>query len=414
MKIAVRVARLLIVVAVICITVHNIYLPELSRWLEQASFGMPQSVARFDIQSDIESSTKIKSQESEGTFSACILWKDDNHFLREWLAYHYQVLPLRRLIIAVDPSARTSPTEILDRYRNRKLMNITVWSDHDYWPAVTRGVKFEHRKPYDELSARGKVDRHRYRQITFYQKCTTQLKQENRTWTLMIDNDEFLYPNTHVRPELVIPSDSKNNKTTTMWERLEHAHHANISPMYSSPCIGLPRLLFGGRDSNSSIVQAPAPLGFNGSDFMTLSWRFNVGWNANSGQGKAIVDLSRVNASHLVEGEINVHRVIRSLCSKSTMSIKHRNSIFTVHHYTGSWEQWSFRVDARKDLKMTKTKEKFDETIDRSRSQDDSSQEWLQDFVTSIGEELAKVLLEGSNDTSSLQAVEKDIIMVGS
>ena len=84
------------------------------------------------------------------------------------------------------------------------------------------------------------------------------------------------------------------------------------------------------------------------------------------------------------------------------MYSKHRNSIFTVHHYTGSWEQWSFRVDARKDLKWTKTKEKFDATVDQSRRKDNSSQEWLQDFVTSLGEELAKVLLNGFNHTVSL------------
>ena len=403
----ISVARLLITVAVICNTVHTIYislillpsLKEVSRSVEHDSFGMPQSDARFDIQS----STNIKSQESEGTFSACLLWKDDNHFLREWLAYHYQVLPLRRLIIAVDPTARTSPTEILDRYRDRKLMNITEWSDHDYWPAVTRGVKFERRTPYDKLSAREKVDRHRYRQKTFNRKCMTQLKQENRTWTLMIDNDEFLYPNTHVRPKLVIPSDFQKNKTTTMWERLEHAHHAKLSPMYSSPCIALPRLQFGGRESNSTLVKAPAPPGFNGSDFMTLRWRFNVGRRAFSGHGKNIIDLSRVSTSrHLNKKQVEVHRVIKSLCSKANMGIKHRNSIFTVHHYTGSWEQWSFRVDARKDLKWTKTKEKFDATVDQSRMKDNSSQEWLQDFVTSLGEELAKVLLNGFNHTVSL------------
>ena len=209
----------------------------------------------------------------------------------------------------------------------------------------------------------------------------------------MIDNDEFLFPNAHVDEKLRIPG----SKNKTMFQILENAKNANLSPMYSSPCIGLPRLFFGARHSNSSQVQAPAPLGFNGSDFMTLRWRFSFGRDAFSGHGKAIMDLSRVNTSHLIDGEMNVHRVVRSLCPKSNMGIKIRNSIFVVHHYTGSWEQWSFRVDARKDMKMTKTREQFDSIVDRSRNEDDSSQGWLQDFVESLGEEVAKVLLERSN-----------------
>jgi len=36
-------------------------------------------------------------------FSGCLLIKDMNHLLPEWLAYHYTVLPMHRLILAVDP-----------------------------------------------------------------------------------------------------------------------------------------------------------------------------------------------------------------------------------------------------------------------------------------------------------------------
>jgi hypothetical protein len=59
------------------------------------------------------------------SFSACLLVKDDNKILPEWLAYHYEVLPLRRLIIAIDPLSTTSPEPILQAYR-KIGMNITV------------------------------------------------------------------------------------------------------------------------------------------------------------------------------------------------------------------------------------------------------------------------------------------------
>lgn len=35
-------------------------------------------------------------------FSACLIFKDDNDRLVEWIAYHYQVLPLRFLVVGVD------------------------------------------------------------------------------------------------------------------------------------------------------------------------------------------------------------------------------------------------------------------------------------------------------------------------
>jgi hypothetical protein len=42
-------------------------------------------------------------------FAACIVTMDDNHFWKEFLAYHYTFLNLYRLIVAVDPRSKTSP-----------------------------------------------------------------------------------------------------------------------------------------------------------------------------------------------------------------------------------------------------------------------------------------------------------------
>ena len=65
-------------------------------------------------------------------WSACLLIKDNNIILPEWLAYHYTVLPLRRLIVAVDPTSKTDPRYIFDQYKSIG-MNVTVWTDDDYW-----------------------------------------------------------------------------------------------------------------------------------------------------------------------------------------------------------------------------------------------------------------------------------------
>ncbi|GFH48609.1 hypothetical protein CTEN210_05085 [Chaetoceros tenuissimus] len=54
---------------------------------------------------------------------------DDNHRLIEWLAYHHFALPLRRLIVMVDPRSKTSPLPILQRWE--KYMTIDLWHDND-------------------------------------------------------------------------------------------------------------------------------------------------------------------------------------------------------------------------------------------------------------------------------------------
>jgi hypothetical protein len=63
--------------------------------------------------------------------SACLLVNDENPRLPEWLAYHYHVLPLRSIIVAVDPASRYRPNEILKRWVPMG-MKVDVWEDVDY------------------------------------------------------------------------------------------------------------------------------------------------------------------------------------------------------------------------------------------------------------------------------------------
>jgi len=60
------------------------------------------------------------------SFSTCLLMMDDNHFLVEWLAYHYTVLPLRRLIVTMDRKSTTDARPIFQRWQG--LMNMTIAS----------------------------------------------------------------------------------------------------------------------------------------------------------------------------------------------------------------------------------------------------------------------------------------------
>jgi hypothetical protein len=67
-----------------------------------------------------------------------LLIKDDNDILSEWIAYHYHVFSMRRLIVAMDPDSKTSPLEVLEPWSitsGNFDLNFTLWNDEDYTPA---------------------------------------------------------------------------------------------------------------------------------------------------------------------------------------------------------------------------------------------------------------------------------------
>jgi len=128
----------------------------------------------------------VANDEVDKSFAACLLIKDDNHWLIEWLAYHYHVLPLRRIVVVRDPNSRTSPDGIFRRWRGR--MNVTFCIDDDFLPPWVSNK-------YQE----GSIDAarlHRYRQQFFYSHCLKALKtQSQSSWILLSDTDEFIKPN---------------------------------------------------------------------------------------------------------------------------------------------------------------------------------------------------------------------------
>ena len=336
-----------------------------------------------------------------GSFSACLIIMDDNHFLIEWLAYHWHVLPLRRLIVAVDPRSRYSPTPVLDRYRDRGLMEITEWTDTDFMmhPNFTKDVAFQYVQ----------------RQLEFYSKCTGQLRQEGRSWTLFTDSDEFVTPNHYAAPNLRVSNMTKTtNATTSLLLQLEQVQQANVSRIMSSPCVVLPRLRFGTKESTAVEVQHSVPVPFSGMDFMSLRWRWRAKSafgkttnNRHNGMPKCMVNVQYVQDSMIqydgsgknpVDQLVNAHRPVMALCLEADMRIMVRQATFVVHHYPGTLEQWTFRDDGRA---WTRNPEAYQGLAKRARKLDDSIRPWLQDLVNVHGDELVHQLLEGVGNVSS-------------
>lgn len=100
--------------------------------------------------------------DGNATFSACLLVMDDNHRLVEWMAYHYHVLPLRYLVVAVDPRSQTSPTKVLNRWRRMGVF-IEEWDDFKFMKKDIAKNKIG-----DDEELQVKRDRHRMRQKKLY------------------------------------------------------------------------------------------------------------------------------------------------------------------------------------------------------------------------------------------------------
>jgi hypothetical protein len=321
----------------------------------------------------------------KNSFGACLIIMDDNHFLAEWLAYHHHVLPLRRLIVGIDPRSRTSPKEILDRYRNRGLMKITEWHEEDFMPphllhmhaSVKEGDTFGLKDLYIE------------RQFQFYTKCMAILKHENVTWTAITDTDEYVLRNPHAEDHYRLKDNEHENKT--IYDLIQS--NRRIHPMIKSGCISMHRLQFGFKESDVPKVQNMVPEGYNGSDFLTLRWRYHAGLTNKEFNkvAKCLVDLSRARSNDFIPTEVNAHRPIKRICSEKNLRIETRQAPFVAYHYTGSWEQW----DYRNDFRPKRQREKFDKLF-FDESQDDGIRPWLESFVDRHGKELASYLLEGA------------------
>eukprot|EP00956_Cyclotella_meneghiniana_P034816 scaffold108432_cov72-Cyclotella_meneghiniana.AAC.2 len=270
------------------------------------------------------------------SFSACLLIKDGNILLPEWLAYHYTVLPLRRLIVGVDPLSHTDPKQIFDSYGSIG-MDISIWKNDSFW---VDGYAAYEKKDYpitNETDHEELNFRHLYRQLVFYKSCMQQLHDENQTWTVLIDTDEYLAFN-HYDEQEGPPTwcSRKGEKAScaedyaksiqdgthprTLLDRsptatiAEHIGKHGVDKNYDGvdkPCVIFGRYLFVSKDSSSrEEIQRGLDSDFNATLFHTYRYRYRAPLSTHD-LGKSIVDVSRYDGRDLN----NTHRPLGELCT---------------------------------------------------------------------------------------------------
>jgi hypothetical protein len=327
------------------------------------------------------------------TFSACIMFKDDTHLLTEWIAYHYHVLPLRRLIIGVDGGPESFPLELVNRYAGR--IQITLWSKDMFAPDWVVDID-DRRRGFDD------AQKHIRRQMILLRQCALRLKDENRTWTAFLDPDEYLGFNHRMyipTPSPINVSEKKRQNDLTfpsvreegvMYKFLQTKILRKITG--NKPCVTIPRLLFGSYVSPETSASVSPDIAT--PPLRTMRYRSHTNrtnFKANR-LAKTVLQLQYLSI-HQLSRLRNMHSPIPGVCQNPQL-IQGDNSFLIINHYLGSQTSFSHRKDARNQFGRLKLYERFQNVQDGT---DDTITAWYEGFESLNGRDVALKLLEGAS-----------------
>lgn len=344
--------------------------------------------------------------------SACLLIKDDNDLLNEWIAYHFFATNLRYLVVAVDPESTQSPLPSLKKWYENTDLNVTVWSDKDFMPTdfLEKGYHIPPRFISGNASAskwhegfedpekvradRIKINNHRFRQKRFLAKCLRHMKSTGRTWTFHVDTDEYITINPIIRKSQsafgFVPSPESPGYIWTLLKRIQS--RGKLRKPVNYPCISMPRLLFGSTESEPSL-NGTAPYPFQINLFETLRWQYHASYidKERNAQPKVMVDVSAIDIHDEMFGNkvFSIHRPSKKLCRRIDQISFHsvEKYPFTVNHYIGTWERYKARNDTRRSRRF------YDYKAQVKDGKDTFLHTWLKGFVRAHGYDQSVLLL---------------------
>jgi len=326
------------------------------------------------------------------SFSACLLVMDENFRLQEWIANAYFTLPLRYLVVTVDPRSKVMPTEKLDIFRNELNITILEWQDSD----------FMNYRPLSKNASTAKIrTRHRARQNRFYETCMKHLYDFGKTWTALYDTDEFLVFSTynHRYEGGTITSPKSMAEPGSILEFIQQSRRSGSwDPLLNNMCFMIPRMLYGGKEITKEELAMALPEGavVKPSQLDTVRWRYhNPGAKAkHNGPAKVIIDVSGLAPFFPLKVD-SPHRPIRDVCGPSALYKDIKESPFRINHYLGSWEAYSFRDDSRKGAERSREIWEFRANSSNAERSDEAAS-WLKGFYKQVGVDRANIVLDGA------------------
>jgi hypothetical protein len=371
------------------------------------------TVQRVDPKDDItglepvgETSPSSTFLAPNASFGACLMMKEDNDLLYEWISYHYLTLPLRYLVVGSDQGNTQNPHDVLKRWTN----------DIHYW--VLNSTDFIGRHgPYQRTKKDDKDFFHHqliYRQRAFVTTCVEFLKERGIHWIVMIDSDEFIVMNRfNMDDDDDFHATNSENVTYKMRKFLTNGDYSTVLDVIHAtkrelqpiePCYIMPRLRFGALErvscSDSIQVNQVAKSEYKYAAMSTLRYKQHAGKNHFSANkfGKVMVDLSQI--PDVSKQPKNVHRPFTDQCPYPVVWFK--DVLFSVNHYTASWERYSHRQDERRNC------ENWIELAyhDQGNSCHQQIHKWFPQFIDKVGHKRAKHLL-GLDATRQIQSTEE-------
>ena len=363
------------------------------------------------LQNSIKPSTAV-SQPLDG-MAACLLIKDDNHLLIEWIAYHYLVLPLKYLVIAVDPDSFTSPLAIINRWNNSKDLDIEImlWNDEDYMDKTHLATRLNQRInafQNSTIQEEELIKLHDDRHARFVSQCNMYHKSKKRTWVANVDTDEYIVFNyVHDDDSKVHNTDQKYNGAR---DRLPPIGEGTVMEVLSRQdsiwtqkgCMAMIRILFGPHQEISEIraeTTTTIDVTSNVVEYRKLNtmryFRHSQAGNKTiNGLQKVLLDVSKIKVN-FVDDFFSIHRPSKKLCPAAYYGpTSYADSLLRVHHYLGSWEQYNARLDGRRNRTI------FDAQALASSAYGPNYdiQPWMEHFVRNVGIDKAKYLMKGAGE----------------
>lgn len=331
---------------------------------------------------------------SPDDFSACLLVMDDNHYLIEWLAYHYHSANLRNLIIVSDEKSVTSPLEVLERWKGK--MDILQWKDEHYFTPKEFEDAQEAAVSYFGHGTPQNLIMHRARQRLFYYKCLKNFQDRGKSWVLLTDTDEFVrinYDTAEASNIPALPIQQPGSVSALLQQHSVSSSPANVKdnmPLHvlqSSPCVQVPRLRFSGGEEITTMVEGTtATSTFNTSNFLTMRWTTHASptdYKSNK-ISKAIVDVSRILAKDLLPVD-SIHLPVRAVCEQRRLHLRAPQSLLVIHHYLGDLPQYLYRENDARNLRSIDQYFSRQSIVNPQTS--NAMQPWLGGFVKNMMKE---------------------------
>jgi hypothetical protein len=330
----------------------------------------------------------------EPGMAACLMIRDDNALLYEWLGYHYVTLPLRHVIVAADLNSTEDPHQVLRRW-DKTYLTYTLWKADD----------FMHR--FGDIPVNIEDHNHHYvhRQRAFFSSCAESMKAQNMSWVVFVDTDEYIVVNRINKDDTPFHNEKIDKNSTRYYrflqrQRLDPVGSTVMDAIRTSnqvallePCHVIPRLLVGALENETCpqmdrVKELVASKGFDVKHLSTIRFVQTAPKNSffPSKWGKVMADVSRLSAASLATKPKSSHRPFKE-CPKPLRAFE--EAIIHANHYLGSWERYSGRKDLRRSQRAFQDRAYFSHGLVCEMHMDD----WFPRFLSEFGVSRAKFLL---------------------